>query len=64
MTNLTIQIFSKKSLLRGKQWYFRVKAMNGKTIAQSEGYHNRQDCIGTATLLRARLFDAVIQAPD
>lgn len=63
MTNLTIQIFSRRTL-RGKRWFFRVRAANGKTIAQSEGYHNRADCLGTATLLRARLFDAVIQAPE
>lgn len=61
MTTLVIEIFSSKSLLRGKQWHFRVKATNGKTIAQSEGYKNRADCVGTAQMMRARLFDAVLR---
>jgi hypothetical protein len=61
MTNLVIEVFPRRTL-RGKRWYFRVKGLNGKTIAQSEGYHNRGDCVGTATLLRARLFDAVMRS--
>ena len=61
MTNLVIEVFQRRGI-RGKQWYFRVKAMNGETIAQSEGYKNQADCIGTATLLRARLFDAVMRS--
>lgn len=26
---------------RGKKWFFRLKATNGKIIAQSEGYNKR-----------------------
>lgn len=62
MTTLVIEIFPRKTLMRGRQWYFRVKATNGETIAHSEGYKNRGDCISTAQTLRARLFDAVIRS--
>lgn len=26
-------------------WYFRVKAGNGKIVAQSEGYHRKAGCL-------------------
>ena len=61
MTSLVIEVFERRTI-RGKRWYFRVKAGNGETIAQSEGYKNRGDCIGTATLMRSRLFDAVMRS--
>ena len=60
MTTLVIEIFSRRTL-RGKRWYFRIKATNGEIIAQSEGYHNKVDAISTAQTMRARLFDAVIR---
>lgn len=60
MTNLVIELFSRRTL-RGKRWFFRVKATNGKIIAQSEAYHNRADCVETAQMMRARLFDAVLR---
>ena len=33
------------------EWRFRIKARNGEVVAQSEGYHNKQDAIDTARLL-------------
>ena len=59
MTTLRIEIFSRRKLL-GKRWYFRVVHMNGKTVAQSEGYFNKVDAIATAQELRGGLFDAEI----
>lgn len=35
-------IFSRFGL-KGKRWYFHLRAKNGKIIAASEGYRNRQD---------------------
>lgn len=33
------------------QHRFRIVAANGETIAQSEGYHNRQDALDTITAI-------------
>jgi hypothetical protein len=56
---LKIEIFSRFGM-RGRRWYFRIRAVNGKTLAQSEGYHNKADAISTAIGLRAGLLDAEI----
>jgi hypothetical protein len=64
MTTLVIEIFSRRSVLRGKRWYFRVKSTNGEIVAQSEAYQNKGDCIGTAHTMRARLFDASLRTLD
>jgi uncharacterized protein YegP (UPF0339 family) len=37
--------------LRGRRWFFRVVAVNGETLAQSEGYRNKADCLRTAGLI-------------
>jgi len=29
------------------QWYFRIVARNGRTVAQSEGYHSKAGCLKT-----------------
>jgi uncharacterized protein YegP (UPF0339 family) len=63
MTRLLIEIFPRRTL-RGKRWYFRVKGANGEPIAQSEGYHNRSDCVSTAMLLRSQLFNAAVRGED
>lgn len=60
---MRIELFPRYTL-RGKRWYFRVKAKNGEIIATSEGYHNLADARKTAMLLRdgmgqAQLFGAV-----
>lgn len=34
------QTFSRKPPFMRRQYYFRIVAKNGKTIAQSEGYNN------------------------
>lgn len=36
------------------QWYFRMLARNGKTVAQSEGYKKRESALKTASLLSYR----------
>lgn len=35
-----------------RQWYFSIKAANHHVIAQSEGYHNKADAIGTINLIK------------
>jgi uncharacterized protein YegP (UPF0339 family) len=57
---MKIEIFSRRTLLQGKQWYFRIKARNGQKLAQSEGYYNRADCRQTAQLLRDGMATATI----
>ena len=54
---MTVEIFGRRGL-RGRRWYFRIKAKNGEAIAQSEAYQNRADCVATAMTLRAHLFNA------
>ena len=37
-----------------RQWYFRMVARNGRTVAQSEGYKKRESAMKTARLLSYR----------
>ena len=38
---------------KNSQWYWRLKASNGKTIADgSEGYKNKADCLGGIDLVK------------
>ena len=55
---MLIEIYSRKPLLRKRQWYFRIKGENGEIVAQSEGYKNRTDCISTVHLLKRELAGA------
>jgi uncharacterized protein YegP (UPF0339 family) len=57
---MKIEIFARRSLLGGRQWYFRVKARNGEVVAQSEGYRRHVDCRHTAQLLREGMATATI----
>lgn len=34
-----------------RKWYFRFVAKNRKTVAQSEGYSRRIDCLKTVMLI-------------
>lgn len=56
---MKIEVYPRRTLF-GRRWFFRIKAGNGETIAQSESYHNRGDAMDTARLLRGGVFDAVI----
>ena len=41
-----------------KEWRWRLKAANGKTIADSgEGYRNRQDCLDAIKLVKDSRYD-------
>jgi uncharacterized protein YegP (UPF0339 family) len=50
---MKFEIFKSKA---NHQWYFRLVASNGRIIAQSEGYHNREDCIDTITSIRNHMY--------
>lgn len=56
---MKIELFSRRGL-KGRRWYFRVRATNGEPIAQSEGYHNRADAMSTIRLLRGGLAKAEV----
>jgi uncharacterized protein YegP (UPF0339 family) len=38
--------------LRGRQWFWRLRAQNGRIIAQGEGYHNRADAAHAIELVK------------
>jgi uncharacterized protein len=49
------------------QWFWRLVAVNGKSIAiGGEGYHNRTDCVSSLNLVRqhAATATAYEQRPD
>jgi len=54
---MKIKLFSRRGI-RGRRWYFRIVAVNGEPVAQSEGYHNRQDALSTIRLLRVGMPQA------
>lgn len=39
--------------LKGRRWYFHLKAKNGEIVAHSEGYVNRLDCLRTVQQIQA-----------
>lgn len=52
----SIQVFKGEN----GQHYFRVKADNGKTVAQSEGYKSRRNAVKTANRLKVIIAGAKI----
>jgi len=39
---------------KDSQWYWHLKAANGKIVAASgQGYHNKQDCLAGIELVKA-----------
>lgn len=52
---------------RGKldhQWYWHLKAGNGRIVAQSEGYKRRKGCLDTIRLLNLAATVAVNELKD
>jgi uncharacterized protein YegP (UPF0339 family) len=57
-----IEVFSRFNLRRlRKQWYFRIRAGNQEILAQSEGYQNQADALGTVKLLQKGLGGAELK---
>lgn len=42
------------------QWYFRLNSANHRTVAQSEGYHNKADALSTIRAIKANAGSATI----
>lgn len=42
-----------------KQWYFRIVAKNGKTLAHSETYTRKRSALEAADLIAGGAFDIV-----
>lgn len=57
---MKIELFHRLGL-RGWRFYFRIRARNGRIVAQSEGYRNRGDAIQTINLLKGALPHAAIE---
>ena len=36
---------------RHGQWYWHVKGLNGRIVANGEGYHNEEDCLNVYRIL-------------
>jgi uncharacterized protein YegP (UPF0339 family) len=55
-----IEIFSRRRLVRGPLWYFRIVARNGEIVAQSEAYSRHIDARATANSLKSGIPTAEI----
>lgn len=49
---MIFELFTRKRLFKRPQHYFRIKASNGRTVAQSEGYFNRTDRMSAIMLIK------------
>lgn len=56
---MRIQVFQNDD----EQWYFRLVADNGETVAQSEGYLDKQDALDTIDLITDEASDASVEVP-
>lgn len=52
MTKPKLNIEIRRSPIN-EQFYFHLKARNGKLVLQSEGYKTKQACVKTAKLIAA-----------
>lgn len=45
----TLEFYRRKKMFGRSQWRWRVRASNGRILAQSsEGYNNQGDCVAAA----------------
>jgi uncharacterized protein YegP (UPF0339 family) len=56
---VSFEIFSRFTI-RGRRWYFRMKAGNGETIAQSEGYTRPEAALDAVTLIQRTALTASV----
>lgn len=57
---MRIELFPRRNVLGKKRWYFRIRAENGKIVAQSEAYSRRADALATAQSVRQNIGAAEI----
>lgn len=56
---------ARRGLMRRKQWRWRLKAANGRIVADSgESYNNKRDCIVMAQTIRNEASGAPIKEID
>jgi len=60
-TDYIVETFSRKPMLKRRQYYFRIKRRNGEVIAQSEGVNNKADRDMIAGPLAARLGGTLVE---
>jgi uncharacterized protein YegP (UPF0339 family) len=54
----------RRGVMRRNQWFFRVVADNGKTLAHSETYNNRADALAAVASMRVALAHAELVTDD
>ena len=61
MARMKFEYF-RRLTLRGRRWFFRLRATNGQIVAQGDpsGYHNRIDCVKSIQSIMARAGDAEV----
>lgn len=54
--------YYRRLTLRGRRWFFRIIARNGKIVGQGDptGYHNRIDCMGGIQAIMGGAQDAEV----
>lgn len=57
---MIFEVFQRRNKLGLKRWYWRLKAKNGKIIAQSEAYNQRQSAWDTCVAIRVGVSEATI----
>jgi uncharacterized protein YegP (UPF0339 family) len=60
---LKFQVYeARRGLMRRKQWRWRLKAANGRVVADSaESYNNKRDCLVMAQTIRDQVGGAPIE---
>jgi uncharacterized protein YegP (UPF0339 family) len=60
---MVIEMFSSRGRfgLSKLKWYFRIRAKNGETVAQSEGYSRKVDAVNTVMLIIREVKNAEIR---
>lgn len=59
---MKFQVYSRRTLF-GRRWYWRLRARNNEVIAQGEtnGYHNRGDCVHAVERIREEAAGAPVE---
>lgn len=57
---MTIELYARRGFF-GRKYYFRIVAINGQIIAQSEGYSRRVDALSTIWSIQKSVSEAEIE---
>ncbi len=50
---MKFEYWRSKRVFGSDQWYWHLKAANGKIVAQGEGYSTKENCLRTIGLVKA-----------